>query len=109
MANNDKPGRLDYVKQAVPAEGTPARHLFIVVNQGEYGKWRTDKSIPVVNVVQNFEIYTEDNHQKFPSVAANAILDEVFGTHNKDDAIAQILERGTLQDRPYNLQIHAQK
>ncbi|KAK9625890.1 hypothetical protein V6Z98_005956 [Aspergillus fumigatus] len=61
--------------------------------------WKNDRSIPLSDVVNGFKIFVTHRHgsQGVLDGASNASLDNEFGTHNIDDCIVKILERGTFQ------------
>nr|CEG03807.1 unnamed protein product [Fusarium acuminatum CS5907] len=65
-----------------------------------YKKWRNDKSIPLVHFVSAFKIFVthKQGTQGALDTASNAELDNEFGTHNVDEAISTILEKGSSAD-----------
>jgi len=62
--------------------------------------WKTDKSIPLAQVVSAFKIFVTHKHgaQGTMDTASKATLENEFGTANEDEVIKQILEKGTLQE-----------
>jgi len=62
--------------------------------------WKTDKSIPLAQVVSSFKIFVTHKHgaQGQMDSASKATLENEFGTHNDEEVITQILEKGTLQE-----------
>jgi len=62
--------------------------------------WKTDKSIPLAQVVSSFKIFVTHKHgaQGQFDGASHATLDNEFGTHVDEDVIKVILEKGTLQE-----------
>jgi ribosome maturation protein Sdo1 len=73
--------------------------LIVFANPGMTEKWRKDKSIPLVDVIQRFEIFDADTkglQGKVNRVSKQRIHDAV-GTENIDDAIRLILEKGDIK------------
>ncbi|KAK3940058.1 ribosome maturation protein [Diplogelasinospora grovesii] len=66
----------------------------------DYKKWLSDKSIPLAQVVSAFKIFVthKQGAQGVYDGASKSALENEFGTSNEDDAIKQILEKGTLQE-----------
>lgn len=62
--------------------------------------WKTDKSIPLAQVVSAFKIFVTHKHgtQGQMDTASKATLENEFGTHNDEEVIKLILEKGTLQE-----------
>ncbi|KAH6671266.1 ribosome maturation protein [Halenospora varia] len=63
-------------------------------------EWKTDKSIPLAQVVSAFKIFVTHNRgvQGTLNGASNATLENEFGTSVDEEVIKQILEKGTLQE-----------
>jgi ribosome maturation protein Sdo1 len=73
--------------------------LIVFTNPGMTQKWRHDKSIPLVDVVQRFEIFDSDTkglQGKVNHVSKQRIFD-ALGTNNTEEAIRQILENGDIK------------
>ncbi|KAF9886860.1 hypothetical protein FE257_010983 [Aspergillus nanangensis] len=62
-------------------------------------KWRNDSTIPLVDVVNGFDIFATNNHgtQGILERVANSSLENEFGTSNKDKCIVEILKKGDYQ------------
>ncbi|KAH8603059.1 shwachman-Bodian-diamond syndrome protein [Bisporella sp. PMI_857] len=62
--------------------------------------WKTDKTIPLVDVVNSFKVFTTGRHgaQGALNTASNATLENEFGTSKDDEVIKKILEAGDIQE-----------
>ncbi|CAL3962346.1 hypothetical protein PZA11_000465 [Diplocarpon coronariae] len=62
--------------------------------------WKTDKSIPLAQVVSSFKVFTTHKHGKQGPLdgASNQILDAEFGTSKEEEVIKLIIEKGTIQE-----------
>ncbi|UZJ54138.1 hypothetical protein CBS101457_003458 [Exobasidium rhododendri] len=71
----------------------------VIVNAAEYQKWKDgDKTIPLAEVVDAFEIFiTGQGAQGIMGRPSKQQLDSAFGTHNDTDVVTQILEKGDMQ------------
>jgi len=63
-------------------------------------KWKTDKTIPLAQVVSSFKVFVNQKHgaQGILDGASNATLENEFGTHVDEEVIKQIIEKGTFQE-----------
>ncbi|KAJ1511809.1 hypothetical protein HMI54_000487 [Coelomomyces lativittatus] len=71
---------------------------FVVVNEGMTEKWRKDKSIPLVDVVQSFDIFERSrggNEGEIVHARKNQLRD-VFETEHTTDILERILKDGTI-------------
>lgn len=66
----------------------------------DYQKWRSDKSVPLSQVVSSFKVFTTHKHgvQGMLEGVSNAMLENEFGTSKDDEAVLQILEKGSMQE-----------
>ncbi|KAI9278555.1 ribosome maturation protein [Phascolomyces articulosus] len=76
--------------------GDDNQEYFVVANKGMAGRWRKDKTIPLVDVVQSFDVMTtttgsETGEFVRPSKGA---LQSAFHTSNMDKVVEQIVEHG---------------
>ncbi|KAI9016140.1 ribosome maturation protein [Hyaloraphidium curvatum] len=71
----------------------------VLVNRGMVEKWRKDKSIPMVEVVQLFDVFEHatGGAEGIATRPSKAVLDSVFGTSNSTDVIEFILKEGEVQ------------
>jgi ribosome maturation protein Sdo1 len=62
--------------------------------------WKTDKSIPLAQVVSAFKIFVTHGHgaQGTLDGASQATLDNEFGTHEEEEVIKLIIEKGGVQE-----------
>ncbi|VDB91528.1 unnamed protein product [Peniophora sp. CBMAI 1063] len=67
-----------------------------MVNAPEFAKWKEgDKTIPLVDVVQSFQILsTQQGAQGLLGTASKQDLENEFGTSRDDECISKILEKG---------------
>ncbi|CAG8624384.1 6853_t:CDS:2 [Ambispora leptoticha] len=61
-------------------------------------KWRKDKTIPLADVIQTFDVYeiTNGGNEGIAGRPSKQRLENTFGTSNLDEVIEQILEQGTI-------------
>ncbi|TVY30396.1 SDO1-like protein [Lachnellula hyalina] len=75
--------------------------FIIFVDDAKAAKdWKSDKSIPLAQVVSSFKVFVTHKHgaQGTMDGASHATLENEFGTHVDEEVIKQILEKGTLQE-----------
>ncbi|KAJ4414915.1 hypothetical protein N0V85_002940 [Neurospora sp. IMI 360204] len=84
-------------------KGNNEDFLVFVDSKDDYNKWVSDKSTPLAQVVSSFDVFTthKQGSQGIYEAASKAMLANEFGTHNSDDAIKQILEKGVLQEMKF--------
>jgi len=74
---------------------------FIIFVDGEDSvqKWKKDKSTPLAQVVSGFKIFVthKQGSQGVMDAASHSTLENEFGTHNEDECMSKILEKGTVQ------------
>ncbi|ORX52435.1 hypothetical protein DM01DRAFT_1408306 [Hesseltinella vesiculosa] len=78
----------DYTRMVY--KGDSGDQFYVVVNESMVPKWRKDRSIPLVEVVQSFDIFSGPADR--PSKGQ---LESTFNTANPDDIVPIILEKGT--------------
>jgi len=63
-------------------------------------EWKTDKTIPLAQVVSSFKIFITHKHgaQGQYDGASHSTLENEFGTHNEEEVIKAILEKGSIQE-----------
>ena len=68
----------------------------VIVNPEAYVSWRNgDKTIPLADVVESFQIMTSgQGHQGIMGQVSKQQLHAVFGTTKEDEAIVKLLEQG---------------
>ncbi|EPE34945.1 FYSH [Glarea lozoyensis ATCC 20868] len=61
-------------------------------------KWKTDKSIPLVDVLDAYQIFVthKQGAQGILDTASHAELDSEFGTHKIEDVAERILKEGSV-------------
>jgi len=75
--------------------------FIIFVEDAKIAKdWKTDKTIPLAQVVSAFKIFVTHKHgaQGELNTASKSTLENEFGTHNEEDVIKQIIEKGSIQE-----------
>ncbi|KAI9053511.1 hypothetical protein LZ554_002466 [Drepanopeziza brunnea f. sp. 'monogermtubi'] len=62
--------------------------------------YKTDKTIPLAQVVSSFKVFVTHKHGKQGPLdsASKQILDTEFGTDKEEEVIKLIIEQGTLQE-----------
>jgi len=75
------------------------RDFFVLANPDELSKWHSDKSVPLVDVVQSFQIFETDSGGVQGVVArpSKQTLASCFDTANEDAIIKTILTEGDVR------------
>ncbi|KAI9143548.1 ribosome maturation protein [Paraphysoderma sedebokerense] len=73
--------------------------FFVITNPGMVQKWKTDKTIPLVEVVQSFDIFQHGTggHEGVATRPSKQTLLDVFGTKNETEVVEWLLLHGTVQ------------
>ncbi|KAK4230516.1 ribosome maturation protein [Podospora fimiseda] len=81
-------------------KGANEDFIVMVDSVDDYQKWRTDKSVPLAQVVSSFKVFTthKQGAQGIYEGASKAMLENEFGTSRDDEVVEKILEKGTLQE-----------
>ena len=93
--------RADVTRTKVHYKSPSGEDFVVMVDSAEdYQKWSSDKSIPLAQVVSSFQVFTTHRQgaQGKLETASNAVLENEFGTSKEDEAVLQVLEKGTLQE-----------
>ncbi|KAF2100310.1 DUF1960-domain-containing protein [Rhizodiscina lignyota] len=92
--------RADGMQSKVHFKGDNDDFVIIVQDIEQVKKWKEDKSIPLVDVVDSFDVFCTHKQgvQGKLDRASNAELENEFGTHKEDDVVKMILEKGNLQE-----------
>jgi len=74
--------------------------FILIVNPVEYNKWKGDRTIPLMEVVDSFQVFhclqgAQGNHKM--GSATRQTLETVFGTAREDEVARMVLERGEVQ------------
>ncbi|RKP04720.1 ribosome maturation protein [Thamnocephalis sphaerospora] len=75
--------------------------FFVFVDPGMVPKWRKDRTIPLVDVVQTFEVFATDTGGN-DGRAGRASLQSItnaMGVKSVDDAVQFVVEHGELRGR----------
>ncbi|KAL1903102.1 hypothetical protein Sste5346_000386 [Sporothrix stenoceras] len=74
--------------------------IVFVDDPEDFKKWQKDSSVPLTHFVSTFTVYTTQRHgvQGPVNAAPHSTLDNEFGTHNEDEVIKIILQKGTMQE-----------
>lgn len=96
-------------------KGNTDDYIVFVESPEDLQKWKSDKSIPLVQVVDSFKILVSHKHgaQGELDTASKSSLENEFGTTNEDDIVKKILEEGQIQTsnvsiffKPYSSRSH---
>jgi ribosome maturation protein Sdo1 len=70
--------------------------FFVMTYPGKVAEWKKDKTIPLVDVVQNFSVFTTSTGSNTGEVIhpPKGILESAFDTSNQDEIVKKILEDG---------------
>lgn len=83
----------------VVLKGSDNTEFFVIANEGMVEKWRSDKSTPLVEVVQSFDIFTTNsggNTGEYIS-PSKGLLESNFNTTNDDDIVKKIVAEGEVK------------
>ncbi|RIB10441.1 ribosome maturation protein, partial [Gigaspora rosea] len=74
--------------------------FFVFANPDLVYQWRKDKTIPLVDVVQNFEVYETYNggNEGIAGHPSKQKLENCFGTSDYGEVIQQIIQEGRVHD-----------
>ncbi|KAJ3061308.1 hypothetical protein HDU98_002784 [Podochytrium sp. JEL0797] len=84
----------------------PESAFFTYANKEMLNKWRQDKTVPLVDVLESFEVFQSDT--KGPTgiqhVASKSEMKNAFGSEDVNAVLAQILGKGkeTAMPRDYH-------
>jgi len=81
-------------------KGTEDDFIIMVESAEAVKKWKEDKTVPLVDVVNSFDVFTTGKHgaQGELNRASHAVLENEFGTKHSEDAVKAIIEKGQLQE-----------
>lgn len=70
--------------------------FFVIANEGMVSKWRNDKTIPLIDVVQNFDIHTTTTGGNTGEAVSpsKGVLESNFNTTNTDEIVKKIISEG---------------
>ncbi|KAF1818682.1 shwachman-Bodian-diamond syndrome protein [Dissoconium aciculare CBS 342.82] len=62
--------------------------------------WKKDKTIPLAQVVNGWKVFVTHKHgnQGILDTASKSSLENEFGTSKEDDVVAQIIEKGSINE-----------
>ncbi|KAF2401743.1 putative RNA binding protein [Trichodelitschia bisporula] len=92
--------RADSLVAKVHYQGTDDDFVVIAESVEAVQKWKGDKTVPLVDVVNSFQVFCTHKQgiQGQLDRASNAALENEFGTKNEDDVVKMILEKGDVQE-----------
>jgi ribosome maturation protein Sdo1 len=72
--------------------------FFMYAEPGQVEKWRKDKTIPLIDVLQSFQVFESNTKspQGIVMKPSNTQLMEAFGTTNETEIATLILEKGKI-------------
>ncbi|KAI8140974.1 ribosome maturation protein [Fennellomyces sp. T-0311] len=76
--------------------GDGEQDFFVLANPGMVSRWRKDKTIPLVDVVQSFDVMTTSTGGETGEFVRppKGILASAFHTSNMDKVVEQIVANG---------------
>ena len=79
-------------------KGTSNDFIVFVESAKAVQDWKADKSVPLVQVLDSFKVFVtnKQGNQGQLDAAPKRDLENEFGTSNEDEAIAKILEGGSV-------------
>ncbi|KAL9559593.1 hypothetical protein PS6_000688 [Mucor atramentarius] len=77
-------------------KGDDNAEYFVIAQPGMVAKWKKDKTIPLIDVVQSFDVFTTPSGSVTGEAIrpSNSTLENVFSTSNKDDIVKKIVSEG---------------
>ncbi|KAI9471906.1 MAG: ribosome maturation protein [Benjaminiella poitrasii] len=77
-------------------KGTDNNEFFVIANPGMISKWKSDKSTPLIDVVQNFEVHTTTTGGNTGEAVSpsKGLLMNTFNTTNEDEIVRRIISEG---------------
>lgn len=77
-------------------KGSDGTEFFVIADSDMVSKYKKDKTVPLIDVVQSFEIFTTStgSMQGEPVHPSKGVLESTFNTTNKDDIVKTIIENG---------------
>ncbi len=76
--------------------GDEHNEFFVIANAGMVSKYKSDKTIPLIDVVQSFDILTTTTGGNTGEAIrpAKGLLESCFNTTNEDEIVKTIIEKG---------------
>lgn len=76
--------------------GSENVEFFVIANADMVAKYRADKTIPLIDVVQSFDILTTSTGGNTGEAIrpAKGLLESNFNTSNQDEIVKTIIEKG---------------
>lgn len=70
--------------------------FLVIANAGMVSKYKADKSIPLVEVVESFDVFTIANGGNTGEAIrpAKGVLESAFNTTNEDEIVKTIIQNG---------------
>lgn len=91
--------RAEESQTRVHYKGESADFIVFVESAEQVNKWRSDKSIPLAQVVNSFHIFnTQQGSQGMLGQASAGTVENEFNTKVTEDAIAVILSKGDIKE-----------
>lgn len=77
-------------------KGEDNTEFFVIANADMVSKYRSDKSTPLIDVVQSFDILTTSTGSNSGEAVhpSKGVLESNFNTTNKDEIIKIIIQKG---------------
>jgi len=74
--------------------------VIFVDSSEDVKKWKSDKTVPLAQVVSGWKVFVTHKHgtQGILDTASHSALENEFGTHNDEDVVKQIIEKGDVQE-----------
>ncbi|KAL0091210.1 ribosome maturation protein [Phycomyces blakesleeanus] len=75
------------------------QEFFVIASPHMAAKWRNDKTIPLIDVVQNFDVFTTPSGSITGEFIrpSKGTLESAFGTDSVDTIVKKIVSEGTEQ------------
>ncbi|KFY35778.1 hypothetical protein V494_05621 [Pseudogymnoascus sp. VKM F-4513 (FW-928)] len=88
------------LQSRVHYKGSTDDYVVFVEDPAMLKKWRDDKTVALVEVVDAFKVFTtgKQGAQGELNTASKSQLENEFGTSKDDEVIQKILQDGTLQE-----------
>ncbi|KAI7865263.1 ribosome maturation protein [Spinellus fusiger] len=73
--------------------------FFVIAAPKMAEKWKNDKTVPLIDVVQSFDVFTTDSGGVSGEYIrpSRGILQSAFGTYDNEEVVRKIVTEGTEQ------------
>jgi len=100
------PSQLTYTSPDKETSNDKMSTFCVMVDEEAFQKYKIDRSIPLADVVDSFDIFTFDAGRSGRlGQASKEEIKSTFGTNNEDDVVTFMLEHGQLHGKPLHVHV----